>query len=81
MMCAGTIVQFGIPRVMVGEHDTFPGNGDFLRAHGVEVLVLDDPRCMDLMRRFQALSRGLAGGFASRHPDPPSPSCGAATAG
>ena len=54
MMCAGTIVQFGIPCVIIGEHDTFPGNEDFLRARGVEVLVLDDPRCVDLMRRFQA---------------------------
>jgi len=53
MMCAGTIVQFGIPRVIVGENQTFPGNEDFLRAHGVEVLVLQDPRCIDLMRRFQ----------------------------
>jgi cytosine/creatinine deaminase len=54
MMCAGTIVQFGIPRVIIGEHDTFPGNEDFLRARGVEVMVLDDSRCVDLMRRFQA---------------------------
>ncbi|MBS0639268.1 MAG: nucleoside deaminase [Proteobacteria bacterium] len=54
MMCAGTIVQFGIPRVIVGENRTFPGNEDFLRSRGVEVLVLDDARCIDLMQRFQA---------------------------
>ena len=54
MMCAGTIVQFGIPRVIVGENQTFPGNENFLRARGVEVTVLDDPRCIALMRRFQA---------------------------
>jgi cytosine deaminase len=53
MMCAGTIVQFKIPRVIVGENRTFPGNEDFLRAHGVEVVVLDDARCVALMRRFQ----------------------------
>ena len=53
MMCAGTIVQFKIPRVIVGENRTFPGNEDFLRAHGVEVIVLDDARCVSLMRRFQ----------------------------
>jgi cytosine deaminase len=53
MMCAGTIVQFGIPRVIVGENRTFPGNEDFLRSRGVEVVVLDDARCEALMRRFQ----------------------------
>ncbi len=54
MMCAGTIVQFKIPRVVIGENRTFGGNEDFLRSHGVEVLLLDDPRCRDLMLRFQA---------------------------
>ena len=53
MMCAGTIVQFKIPRVIVGENRTFAGNEDFLRAHGVEVIVLDDARCVSLMSRFQ----------------------------
>ena len=53
MMCSGTIVQFGIPRVVVGENATFGGNEGFLRSHGVEVVVLDDVRCQELMRRFQ----------------------------
>jgi creatinine deaminase len=53
MMCSGTIVQFGIPRVVVGENATFGGNEDFLRSRGVEVVVLDDDRCQLLMRRFQ----------------------------
>ena len=52
MMCAGTIVQFKIPRVVVGEERTFPGNADFLRARGVEVVVLDDPNCVELMQTF-----------------------------
>jgi cytosine/creatinine deaminase len=52
MMCAGTIVQFGIPRVIVGEDRTFPGNIAFLREHGVEVVLLDDPDCIQLMERF-----------------------------
>jgi cytosine deaminase len=52
MMCAGTIVQFGIPRVVVGEDRNFPGNAEFLRARGVEVVLLDDPACIELMRRF-----------------------------
>jgi cytosine deaminase len=54
MMCAGTIVQFRIPRVIIGENRTFPGNEDFLRSRGVAVVVVDDPRCAALMRRFQA---------------------------
>lgn len=52
MMCAGTIVQFGIPRVVVGENTTFGGNEDFLRERGVEVLIADDPDCIALMTRF-----------------------------
>lgn len=54
MMCAGTIVQFGIPRVVVGENQSFTGNIDFLREHGVDVLLLDDPDCKALMQRFIA---------------------------
>ena len=52
MMCAGTIVQFGIPRVVVGEARSFAGNIEFLRERGVEVLLLDDPECIQLMQRF-----------------------------
>lgn len=54
MMCSGTIVQFGIPRVVIGENTTFGGNEDFLRARGVEVIVADDPDCVALMTRFIA---------------------------
>ena len=54
MMCAGTIVQFGIPRVVIAENTTFGGNEDFLRSRGVEVVVADDPDCIALMRRFIA---------------------------
>ncbi|MFV2031127.1 MAG: nucleoside deaminase [Gammaproteobacteria bacterium] len=52
MMCSGTIVQFGIQRVVVGENDNFGGNEDFLRERGVEVLVVQDADCIDLMNRF-----------------------------
>ena len=52
MMCSGTIVQFGIPRVVVGENKTFGGNEDFLRQHGVEVVIADDAECFALMERF-----------------------------
>ncbi|WP_230410715.1 MULTISPECIES: nucleoside deaminase [Roseomonadaceae] len=54
MMCTGTILQFGISRVVIGENRSFAGNEDFLRSRGVEVTVLDDPDCVALMRRFQA---------------------------
>jgi cytosine deaminase len=52
-MCAGTIVQFKIPRVVVGEQRTFPGELELLRSRGVEVEVLDDPRCVEMMEAFQ----------------------------
>lgn len=54
MMCAGTIVQFGIPRVVVGENVTFGGNEEFLRQRGVEVVILGHQGCIDLMRRVIA---------------------------
>ena len=52
MMCSGTIVQFGIPRVVIGENKTFGGNEAFLRDHGVEVVIADDADCIALMERF-----------------------------
>jgi cytosine deaminase len=52
MMCTGTILQFGIPRVVVGEAQNFGGNPDLLRERGVEVIIADDPDCIALMARF-----------------------------
>ena len=54
MMCAGTIVQFKIPHVVVAENTTFGGNEEFLRSHGVIVEIVDDQRCVALMQRFIA---------------------------
>ena len=54
MMCTGTIIQFGIPRVVIGENTTFGGNEEFLRSKGVEVIIADDPDCIALMTRFIA---------------------------
>ena len=54
MMCAGTVVQFGVRRVVVGEDRSFPGNIAFLREHGVDVVLIDDPECHALMQRFIA---------------------------
>ena len=53
MMCAGTIVQFKIPRVVVGDTVNSPGNVDFLRERGVEVVILNDQNCIDLVARFR----------------------------
>ena len=52
MMCAGTIVQFGIRRVVVGEAQNFAGNLEFLSERGVEVVLMHDETCTALMTRF-----------------------------
>jgi len=52
LMCSGTIVQFSIPRVIIGENKTFGGNEDFLRSRGVDVTVLNDVGCRRLMGEF-----------------------------
>ena len=59
MMCSGTIVQFGIKRVIIGEARNFPGNPDFLKSHGVDVELLDDEECIELMSRFIRERPGL----------------------
>lgn len=51
-MCSGTILLYGIPRVVVGENRTFLGEEALLRSRGVMVEVLEDPRCQQLMRQF-----------------------------
>ena len=52
MMCAGTIVQFGINRVVIGENSNFGGNEQFLKDRGVEVILANDSDCIDLMKKF-----------------------------
>lgn len=59
VMCTGAILLYGIPRVVVGENRTFMGAEDHLRLAGVEVEVLDDPRCVDLMTEFIAANPRL----------------------
>ena len=53
-MCTGAILLYGIPRVVVGENRTFLGNEGLLRERGVEVEVVDDGRCVEMMTRFIA---------------------------
>lgn len=52
MMCAGTIVQFEVPRLVIGENRNFAGNIPFLQGSGVDVVLMDDPDCIALMERF-----------------------------
>ncbi len=51
-MCAGTIVQFKIPKVIVGESKTFVGAREFMESHGVEVINLNNPECIEMMENF-----------------------------
>jgi creatinine deaminase len=51
-MCSGAIVLYKIPRVVVGENQTFLGAEDYMRANGVDVTVLQDPECIELMTAF-----------------------------
>jgi cytosine/creatinine deaminase len=52
MMCSGTIVQFNIPKVVIGEKENFDGNIEFLRSRGVEVILLNDQASVDMMKKF-----------------------------
>ena len=51
-MCAGTIVQFKIPKVIVGESKTFDGAREFMESHGVEVIDLNNSECIEMMETF-----------------------------
>ena len=51
-MCAGAILLYGIPRVVIGENRTFLGAEVHLRAHGVELSVQNDPACVRMMEDF-----------------------------
>jgi creatinine deaminase len=51
-MCSGAIVLYKIPRVVVGENQTFVGAEDYLRSNGIQVDVVQDPECIRLMQDF-----------------------------
>jgi len=53
-MCSGAILLYGIPKVVIGENQTFLGEEALLRCNGVQVEVLQDPTCQGLMRDFIA---------------------------
>lgn len=51
-MCSGAALLYGIPKIIIGENTTFQGPEDYLRQRGLELLVVNDPECIELMRRF-----------------------------
>ena len=51
-MCTGTAILHQIPRVVIGEHETFLGREDWMAQEGVEIVLANDPRCIELMRVF-----------------------------
>jgi len=52
--CSGLVRQFGISRVLIGEARTFSGGHDWLADNGVQITILDDFECVDLMTTFIA---------------------------
>jgi creatinine deaminase len=58
-MCSGAALLYGIPRIVVGENRTFQGPEEYLRSRGVDVVIVDDARCVRLMREFIAANPEL----------------------
>ena len=58
-MCSGAVLLYGIPKVVVGENQTFRGPEDYLRSRGVEFEVVDNEECQQLMRDFIASNPSL----------------------
>ena len=54
-MCSGAILLYGIPYVIVGENQTFLGEEEWLRARSVRVDVVQDARCIAMMKNFIAM--------------------------
>lgn len=57
--CSGLVRQFGIGRVIIGETTTFFGGHDWLAQHGVDIVVVNDRACVDMMTRFIGAKPGL----------------------
>jgi cytosine deaminase len=51
-MCSGAILLYGIPRVVIGENRSFMGEEKLLAERGVQLTVVQDERCIELMREF-----------------------------
>jgi cytosine deaminase len=53
-MCSGTILLYGIPKVVIGENHTFMGEEEHLKSKGVEIILMDNQECKDIMEKFIA---------------------------
>jgi cytosine deaminase len=53
-MCSGTALLYKIPKIMIGEHVTFQGPEEYVRSRGVELVILNDETCIQMMRDFIA---------------------------
>ena len=51
-MCSGAILLYGIPKIVIGENETFMGEEELLRSRGVEVVLADNEECKNLMKAF-----------------------------
>lgn len=51
-MCTGAILLYGIPKIVIGENQTFMGSEALLKERGVEVVIMDSKECKDLMQKF-----------------------------
>lgn len=51
-MCSGAVLLYGIPKVIVGENKTFQGPEQYVLDRGVDVTVLNDPECIEMMEKF-----------------------------
>ena len=51
-MCSGTILLYGIPKVVIGENKTFMGEEELLKSRGVEVIIVNDDECISMMAQF-----------------------------
>jgi cytosine/creatinine deaminase len=51
-MCSGTVLLYGIPKVVIGENRTFRGPEDYVRSRGVELMIVDNEECRQLMETF-----------------------------
>ena len=69
-MCSGAILLYGIPKIVVGENQTFMGEEDLLRSRGVEVNILQEPSCINLMRNFITDKPGLWNEDIGKAPTP-----------
>lgn len=53
-MCSGTALLYKVPKIVIGENQTFQGPEDYVRSRGVELVILNDAECIRLMREFIA---------------------------